>query len=93
MRSFESLNKLYGSLFSTRVLVIDDCSTDETDVVLEELKNSKLELEWDVHKHEVNKGLTGGINTAFEQFYQNSTSEDPALGYALMDGDNSHSCL
>lgn len=91
MHSFESLNELYGGVFSTRVLVIDDCSSDDTAAVLEELKSRGLQLDWEVHRHEKNKGLTGGINTAFEKFYQNSTSENPALGYALMDGDNSHS--
>ena len=87
MENFDNLNNTYGQLFETKVLIIDDCSKDNTDKVVKELKCS---THFDYHQHEINKGLTGGINTAFNAFYENSKSDYPALAYGLLDGDNSH---
>lgn len=88
LKGFESLNFRYGSVFEVKVIVIDDCSKDNT---AEVLKNLSLELDFKVVRHEVNKNLMGGINTAFNLFHENMSDPCPAVGYALMDGDNTHS--
>lgn len=85
--SIDLFNKSNQEQIHVTPLVIDDCSTDNTKALLEELKER---FTFDVIHHPVNKGLTGGINTAINYFYQNSKSEHPANAYALMDGDNSH---
>lgn len=87
MKNFDNLNSLYGNLFETRVLIINDKSKDNTKEVVDSLK---CHTEFDYIEHEVNKGLTGGINTAFAAFYENTKSANPAIAYGLMDGDNSH---
>lgn len=88
LASFADLNKKYSSLFEVRVVVIDDCSKDNTQEVLKSIVLDGLEVK--VVTHEVNKGLMGGLNTAFAEFRSNLESEHPATAYALMDGDNSH---
>lgn len=88
LKAYEELNSRYGALFRVKVLVIDDCSKDNTTEVL---ANLKLNLDFKVIRHEVNKNLMGGINTAFNAFYENMQGPNPAVAYALMDGDNTHS--
>lgn len=87
MKNFDKLNNLYGNLFETRVVIINDCSSDNTDEVIKGLECS---TKFEYIKHEVNKGLTGGIITAFNYFYEQSKTENPPLAFGLMDGDNSH---
>lgn len=87
MQGFDKLNLLYSKQFETRVIIINDHSTDNTDDIVEGLR---CETKFQYIKHPENRGLTGGIITAFEEFYKNSQSESPALSYGLMDGDNSH---
>ena len=87
INSFSEVGKFYDPLFKIQLVIIDDCSTDNTQEVLAELKNK---YNFEVTKHEVNKGLTGGINTAFEIFGKNAESDHPAYAYGIMDGDNSH---
>jgi len=88
LQDFADFNHRYGSLFTVKVLVIDDGSKDNTQEVL---KNLKMDSFVSTIVHNPNRGLMGGINTAFDQFYKNMNSENPAVAYALMDGDNSHS--
>lgn len=87
MKNFDNLNEVFGEQFQTRVLLINDASKDNTQEVI---KNLKCTTSFDYHCHEVNKGLTGGINTAVNAFYENSQSQSPAIAYGLLDGDNSH---
>jgi len=87
MENFDKLNNLYGNCFKTKVLIIDDCSTDDTEEVVTKLS---CDTEFTYIKHEKNKGLTGGINTAFNLFRESLSSENPPTAFGLMDGDNSH---
>ena len=88
---FKRLNAVYGSLFKTEVVVIDDASSDETQDVLAAYPREDLELK--IVRHETNKGLTGGINTSFRLFSNELEKENPPIAFGLMDGDNSHSPL
>jgi dolichol-phosphate mannosyltransferase len=88
LRHFVGLNRLYGANFEVKVIVIDDCSKDNTQEVM---KNLEIDLDVRLVTHPQNRGLMGGINTAFDEFYKNSKEENPAIAYALMDGDNTHS--
>ncbi len=88
---FKNLNSLYSNLFITRVLVIDDASTDDTAVIFNSLKNEFTDFPLEYLRHPQNRGLTGGINTAFEMFLKDMQMNNPAIAYGLMDGDNSHS--
>ena len=87
MYNFDKLNDLYGNCFKTKVVIIDDCSTDDTEEVV---KNLRCSTEFTYVKHEQNKGLTGGINSAFSLFKQALESDQPPVAFGLMDGDNSH---
>ncbi len=87
MENFDKLNAIYGLLVETKVLIIDDCSKDETPEVVQKL-NCRTSFEY--VRHEKNGSLRGGIITAFNAFEKNRTSEYPAIAYGLMDGDNSH---
>ena len=89
---FKKLNLVYHSMFEVKVVVIDDCSRDQTQEVLKKYPREGLDL--DIVVHEKNKGLTGGINTAFS-YFENVllTQENPPIAFGLMDGDNSHSPL
>ncbi|MDO9181455.1 MAG: glycosyltransferase family 2 protein [Bacteriovorax sp.] len=91
LEKFQEINCLYHSLFETRVLVINDSSNDDTVSVLNSLLPKLPNLKVDVIHHEVNRGLTGGINTAFDYFHKIYNSEHPPIAAGLMDGDNSHS--
>ncbi len=75
--------------WQVEVLAIDDASTDEIQAVLAPYQG-KLPLT--VIRHPQNRGLTGGINTAFEYFWKKLQGPDAEeyLGFGLMDGDDSH---
>lgn len=90
LEQFKKLNTVHQSNFVTEVIVIDDCSTDNTQEVLEKWKNENWVR---VVRHNPNKGLTGGINTAFEEFHKTLSDENVPIALGLMDGDNSHSPL
>lgn len=77
-------------MFVTRVLIIDDCSKDNTAELWSELKNEFTSFPLEYYRHPENRGLTGGINTAFEKYLADMQTSKPALAYGLMDGDNSH---
>lgn len=87
LQEFHNANNLFSSQFEIKVTIINDFSTDNTIDVLRELKE---EFSFQIVEHEQNKGLTGGINTAFNLFRENSKSQAPASAYGIMDGDNSH---
>ena len=87
LENFDKLNSVFGHLFETRVTIINDCSTDNTDTVARSL-DCKTKVTY--IKHEQNMGLTGGINTAFNHFFVLLNSEEPPIACGLMDGDNSH---
>ena len=89
-KDFEALAKRPDFPFEVEVVVVDDCSKDNTKAVVEEYDG---EIKVHYHPHSTNKGLTGGINTSFELFEKDRLSENPALAYGMMDGDNSHSSL
>jgi dolichol-phosphate mannosyltransferase len=89
---FVEVNSLYSSQFETKLLIIDDASTDHTESLVKsysEKLNGKLTLHY--VRHPSNRGLTGGINTAFQYFESQLEQEGPPLAYGLMDGNNSHS--
>lgn len=90
---FKKLNDLYQNVFLTRVLIIDDASKDETARLWEDLKKEFTSFPVEYVRHPENRGLTGGINTAFEVFLQDAQTSKPCIAYGLMDGDNSHSPL
>lgn len=88
---FDNLAIIFKENFAVRVLIINDCSKDETEEVslklVQEFQNVKVEY----LKHPINKGLTGGINTAFQYFSDELKKENHPIAFGLMDGDNSHS--
>lgn len=88
---FKKLNELYATNFVTRVLIIDDASTDETSMLWADLKKEFTCFPIEYVKHPENRGLTGGINTAFSSYLQDMQTARPCIAYGLMDGDNSHS--
>ena len=88
LEQYIGLNEVYGNSFHTKVIVINDKSTDNTREVAESYLN-KMDLE--IINHHTNKGLTGGINTAMNEFAKYLEYENVPVAFALMDGDNSHS--
>lgn len=87
--SIARFNHLYASTITIRPLIINDASTDNTRELLAELKN---QYRFEVIEHPQNLGLRGGINSALNAFFEDRKNlSQSALGYALMDGDNSHS--
>ena len=88
--NFIKLSIHYHHLFDIQVVVIDDASTDNTYSIASEYLN-KLNLI--IIKHEYNKNLTGGINTAFNYFSTRLDETNPPMAFGLMDGDNSHNPL
>lgn len=89
LEQFKNLNA--KNSFVTRVIIIDDASTDDTEKLWHKLKKEFASFPLDYVRHPKNLGLTGGINTAFELFLSDLRTEKPAIAYGLMDGDNSHS--
>lgn len=84
LQKFDALNQSLENNLSVEVLIIDDCSRDHTESTVANLTSSTV-----IHyvKHEENKGLTGGINTAFHEFAQRATDPD-YIAFGFMDGDN-----
>ncbi len=83
---YQKFYNLWKANIDLEVIIINDYSTDNTEDVLSTL-NPTFSLT--KIKHSENRGLTGGINTAFLEFKKRLT--DPTcLAFALMDGDNSH---
>lgn len=70
LTKFQEVNNVYGNLFETRVVIINDCSKDNTREVLEKFLPTLTNLKVEVIHHETNRGLTGGINTAFNYYYE-----------------------
>ncbi len=88
---FNQLAQIYGAQFIVRALIIDDCSTDNTQELFASLKGEFNELRLEYIRHSENRGLTGGINTAFETFLKETKKENGPIAFGLLDGDNSHS--
>lgn len=88
MEEFRKVGEAFAYMFDLKVLVIDDASKDNTQEVLAAIRDK---YSFDVITHEQNRGLTGGINSAIDAFEKNRLSDNPAVAYGLMDGDNSHS--
>jgi len=88
---FAELAAFSQSNFALEVVVIDDASTDSTQQALGTLPESvKALTNLRVIKHPENRGLTGGILTAFEHFSKAINETNSVLAVGLMDGDNSH---
>ena len=88
LEQYIRLNEVYGNQFHTKVIVINDTSTDNTREVAESYLN-KMDLK--IINHDTNGGLTGGINTAINEFAKYLHYDNQPIAFALMDGDNSHS--
>jgi len=73
-----------------RVLVIDDASTDDLKSAVDLYRGSASVT---YLRHPQNRGLTGGLITAFAAFHEAVSSGAPPLAVGLMDGDNSHNPL
>mgnify|MGYP001091963193 CR=1 FL=1 len=71
--------------YELTVVAIDDCSTDDTSEVIAQKAAQYDNV--DLVKHEVNKGLCGGLNTAISYFLECGQNSDHMV---LMDGDNTH---
>ena len=71
--------------YELTVVGIDDCSTDNTRLVI--LEKSETCDNVVLEAHPVNKGLCGGLNTAIGYFLAHG---GPGDLMALMDGDNTH---
>ena len=81
----KQLVMLKNKNYDLNIVVINDCSTDNTkNKVLEKQKQYSNII---LIEHEENKQLRGGLNTALEYFNKNGTQEDLLV---LMDGDNTH---
>lgn len=65
------------------IKVINDASTDKTETVVKEKIKKYSNI--NIIKHTENKGLSGGINTALNFFYENGQQNDLMV---IMDGDN-----
>jgi len=91
LTKYAQLALFCGDNLDIRVIVIDDASRDNTQQVLEDIPTwIKNATHLEVVKHPENRGLTGGLLTALDKFYQVSSSPTPPLAMCLMDGDNSH---
>lgn len=71
--------------YELQVIGIDDCSKDTTKAKIEEMTRKFNNVV--LFAHEVNKGLSGGLNTAIAYFLENGS---PDSLMAMMDGDNTH---
>ncbi|MCK5073525.1 MAG: glycosyltransferase [Bacteriovoracaceae bacterium] len=87
LEQFIRLNKFYRELFHTKVILIDDASTDKT---LDRAKEYLDKMDIEIVEHGTNRGLTGGINTAFNEFYKYLDYDNVPFAFGLLDGDNSH---
>lgn len=72
--------------YELSVFCINDCSTDNTKQVINELCKRFGDCVFLID-HEVNKGLGGVLMTAFRYFIENGNENDICI---LMDGDNTH---
>lgn len=88
---YKQLASFYGNGIGIKVIVIDDCSKDNTQSVLASLSAElKTSISLCVIRHPENRGLTGGLITAVSHFAEAAHSVNPPLAMCLMDGDNSH---
>lgn len=88
---FADLAMLCQSSFDLQVVVINDASTDNTTAVLKALpENIREPIHLRVMEHPQNRGLTGGLLTAFQYFSEAAHGENPPFAVGIMDGDNSH---
>ena len=90
LKRFDELSFVIKSICDVRVLVIDDASTDGLKAVVES-HSSQAAISY--IRHSENRGLTGGLVTAFTRFHEAVSSSHPPLAVGLMDGDNSHNPL
>lgn len=79
-------DKWAGNGYELGVYCIDDKSTDNTNSVIHELME-RFPDSVHIIEHDVNKGLGGVLNTAFN-FFEADGEEGDLL--VLMDGDNTH---
>lgn len=90
-QGFRQVAALMGGSIDFEAVFIDDASRDGTHRIVEsEARVSQEGLEIKLLRHEKNLGLTGGIRTAFEYFYQAIVDNPAIAACALLDGDNSH---
>lgn len=82
----ELLEPLCARGYELTVTVIDDCSRDGTAALAQALCD-KHPGSVRLVRHEVNKGLGGGLMTAFRAFAEEGAEGDLCV---LMDGDNTH---
>ena len=69
----------------TRIIGIDDCSTDLTkNIILKKMAENDTVA---IIEHKSNKGLSGGLNSAIQYFKANGKPGDYMV---IMDGDNTH---
>lgn len=82
---FKEKSKLQKENIELEIVIINDCSTDNTEQIV--LHKAKKYNNVSILNHNVNKGLGGVINTAVNYFFQNGNSEDLLV---IMDGDGTH---
>lgn len=71
-----------------KVVIVDDCSTDNTNEVLQ---SAKFKYAWlDIIRHPQNRNLVGVLETFLVESEKNIANDSRLLGFGLLDGDNSH---
>lgn len=71
-----------------KVLLVDDCSSDDTSLVATKYLENHPEFDLIVRRHEVNKGLSGAIESIWHWGHEFPPETFFALG--TLDGDDSH---
>lgn len=84
---YELLAQLHRDQFVVKVIVIDDASTDSTAEIVSTFQDR---LDLTLVKHPENRGLRGGLETAFKEFVASTARAPRPLAFAIMDGDDSH---
>ena len=89
-QSFIEVSRLVGPALEWEVHWIDDASTDGTADAIRTLGEGGIGVKFTSERHPDNRGLTGGLRTAFRHFAKRCGEDGSIVGCGLLDGDNSH---
>ena len=83
VKVFEKIDKICQIIKEITVIVVDDCSTDNTIL----LKNKKYKFKLIYTKHKKNMGLSVTMETGFKLFFSKAKDQDIVI---TLDADNTH---
>lgn len=89
-QAFFEAARLVGPGLGWEVHWIDDASTDATGEAIRALGEGGGAVRFTSERHPANRGLTGGLRTAFRHFAKRCAEDSSIVACGLLDGDNSH---